>query len=332
MWAVNQQAERSLPNLLLSKQKELLFSSSSGVVKPTIAFPNFTNSATNWLVAEVTRGRLGNNMFQYGSAYGVFRSSTNNISFCVADRKRPKFRDLNRFYRGPFAPVCSNKSIGNNYTLELNETGYGTYTNFTIPSTNSITVIREYLISFRYFHHVQPEIKQMFELKGRSKKRQRDDVLKSMSKRRTNGTKEVVLVGIHVRRTDIARDRSYRNPPTSYYQRAMEYFRFKYNTGTHIVKFIIASDDKAWCARQPMFMQDNTILIIPDTYDPVTEMAVLSHCHHVILSIGTFGWWAAYLAGGNVIYWNNVFDMNHEKHKGLLNLSDYYPANWIGLD
>jgi galactoside 2-L-fucosyltransferase 1/2 len=122
---------------------------------------------------------------------------------------------------------------------------------------------------------------------------------------KNNGTKEVVpqvCVGIHVRRTDIISREIYSIGihPVNYYQRAMDHFRIKYNSDTHIiVKFIIASNDIACCARQPMFIQhSNTIVLISDTYDPVTEMSVLSHCHHVSLSIGTFGWWAAYLAGG----------------------------------
>jgi galactoside 2-L-fucosyltransferase 1/2 len=288
----------------------------------SISFPNFTKvtNQTSWLVAEVARGRLGNNMFQYGSAYGVFRDkfqANQNLQLCVADRKRPRFRNLTKFYVGPFAPLC-NPSV--KVTRILNETGYGTYTKFDIESEppGSVTLIREYLISFRYFDKVKQEIHHMYQLKRSAKQRQRDSVLKSQP---ANAT----LVGIHVRRTDIARDKSYRNPPMDYYRRAMQYFLDKYEN----VAFIIASDEKSWCARQPVFANAT---IIPESYEPVVEMAVLSHCHHMIISIGTYGWWAGYLGGGEVVYWKNVFNMEHPKHKDFLNLDDYYPSNWIGLD
>lgn len=333
IWIVNHVAEQHLSALTVqptSKRQQQQQQQSR-----RLHFPNFTSSTTNnYLVAEVLRGRLGNNMFQYGSAYGVFRANNKNanLNFCVADRKRPKFRDLTKFYQGPFGPVCSNAATMNNTTTTtiLNETGYGTYTNFTISSSassNHVTILREYLISFKYMDHIKDEIRHVYQLKGRARKRQRDDFLKSVY------SKNIKLIGIHVRRTDIARDKSYRNPPLLYYQRAMEYFRNEYNH----VHFIIASDDKPWCAKHILSNISNDITILPDTFDPVTEMAILSKCHGMILSIGTFGWWAAYLNDNTdnatkIMYWNQVFDMNHIKHKNLLTLDDYYPPNWIGID
>ena len=332
IWSVNKSAE--LPNDVCAPTFLDRPSRDQVAVKNTkdptgFSFPDFNkvSNATTWLVAEVTRGRLGNNMFQYGSAYGVFRqnqASNHDLQFCVADKKRPKFRYLTKYYRGPFAPMCSPRV---NVTEAMEETGYGTYTNFSINNKSkppgSATAIREYLISYRYFDNIKTEMEHMYQLKNPALKRQRDGFIRQQNPRNTT------LVGIHIRRTDIARDASYRSPPMGYYQQAMQYFRNKYDN----VRFIIASDDKQWCAQQSIFADKNaSVVIIPGDSPPPVEMAILSRCQHMILSIGTFGWWAAYLGGGEVIYWNQVFNMDHPKHKGLLKLDDYYPSNWIGID
>jgi galactoside 2-L-fucosyltransferase 1/2 len=69
--------------------------------------------------------------------------------------------------------------------------------------------------------------------------------------------------------------------------------------------------------------------------DPAFDMAVISQCKHKIISIGTFGWWGAFLAdtGGNrssaVIY--PVPQMPRKLEAGFNN-EDYFPPHWTSID
>jgi len=57
-------------------------------------------------------------------------------------------------------------------------------------------------------------------------------------------------------------------------------------------------------------------------------MSILANCDHVIISIGTFGWWSGMLSGGEVVYYENEFKMEHKINKGKVETKDYYPPKW----
>ena len=60
-------------------------------------------------------------------------------------------------------------------------------------------------------------------------------------------------------------------------------------------------------------------------------MALLAACEHLIISVGTFGWWAAFLrqpavAGGSVQYYSARWETtNTQSHIA----AHHYPPEWI---
>ena len=82
-------------------------------------------------------------------------------------------------------------------------------------------------------------------------------------------------------------------PPT-YFTHAMEYFKQKYNR----VQFIVTSDDLAWC-------KDNILgeHIAYSTHNYTIDLAILSLSDHIIISLGTFSWWAGWLCKGTTVYY-----------------------------
>jgi galactoside 2-L-fucosyltransferase 1/2 len=66
--------------------------------------------------------------------------------------------------------------------------------------------------------------------------------------------------------------------------------------------------------------------------DPETEFGILMGCDHMIITTGTFGWWAGYLGKsgrkGEVVYYEREFQMDHATNKGKVALVDYYPPSW----
>ena len=74
-----------------------------------------------------------------------------------------------------------------------------------------------------------------------------------------------------------------------YFQRAMIHFRDKWDN----VTFLVFSDNLQWCRRQSLFEVDDVYVM--NGHSTVTQdFAMMSACNGVILSIGTFGWWAGH--------------------------------------
>lgn len=70
-------------------------------------------------------------------------------------------------------------------------------------------------------------------------------------------------------------------------------------------------------------------LVISDT--PAIDMMVLASCNHSLISVGTFGWWSAWLANGHVIYYKYPAREN-SKLASKFNYPDYYPPHWMALE
>ncbi|WAR27253.1 FUT1-like protein, partial [Mya arenaria] len=115
-----------------------------------------------------------------------------------------------------------------------------------------------------------------------------------------NWTLGVVNVCVHVRRGDITSDANvklgYVPSDATYLKRSMEYFRSMFRKKT--VHFVFISNGMEWC---------KSITSGPDVYyspfkEAVLDFALMVCCDHVIITIGSFGWWGAWLSGGITVY------------------------------
>ena len=71
----------------------------------------------------------------------------------------------------------------------------------------------------------------------------------------------------------------------------MAHLRAKHSTRG--VCFVLESDDVDWCYKQDMFRAAD--VHISNESRPEVSLAVLSLCQDHVLSVGTFGWWGAWL-------------------------------------
>lgn len=102
------------------------------------------------------------------------------------------------------------------------------------------------------------------------------------------------VIGVHLRRGDRGPGGSAFSPfsslPSVYYRQAASEFPASAN-------FLVFSDtpgDIAWC-RKHLGLGDGTNVTFGDGSDPILDMFALTECDHVILSAGSFSWWAGYL-------------------------------------
>ncbi|XP_072343314.1 galactoside alpha-(1,2)-fucosyltransferase 2-like isoform X2 [Scyliorhinus torazame] len=158
-----------------------------------------------------------------------------------------------------------------------------------------------YPCSWTFYHHIREEMLREFTF---------HDFLKEQAnaflRRITGERKNMTYVGVHVRRGDyvhvmpnvwkgVIADKKYLDT-------AMEYFRNKYKN----VVFAVTSNGMDWSkenidnSKGDVFFSDD-----PKQSSPADDIAILAHCNHTIMTVGTFGYWAGYLAGGETIYLTN---------------------------
>ena len=129
-----------------------------------------------------------------------------------------------------------------------------------------------------------------------------------------------VLVGIQARRGDkLDAIAGWVPPGKSFFDNAMNYFRTKYKT----VYFVVVSEDKNW-GRSNIVGKDVIHSTLPED---LLELALLTLCDHGVVSVGTFSWWAAFLTGGEVVYFRDHLNPKLWAAK-VYNNTQYFLPTW----
>ena len=173
--------------------------------------------------------------------------------------------------------------------------------------------IGKYPNEIRFYKDYLPELKMKLRLKDRFVNMAEQKLRAELLKRNTVSS-NVTWVGIHNRRGDYGQhlkslyDLSLLS--ANYFKRAMTYFTSHFPN----VIFVVVTDDMEWAQNnidfpdmQVAFLGHNSVLE-KDISNPLAtgedigdDLALLAACNHTILSYGTFGQWAAFLAGGEVV-------------------------------
>jgi len=137
-----------------------------------------------------------------------------------------------------------------------------------------------------------------------------------------------VRVAIHVRRNDYTNPVHIRDgwtlPSLGYFDRAMSYF----TDCLERVQFIILSDNVRWSRKY--LAKPNVVFVDGSVRTPAVDMAIASLCDHGVVTIGSFGWWAAWLTNGVVIT-NKDVPRPRSSLSWRLYRKDYYKPEWIAL-
>jgi galactoside 2-L-fucosyltransferase 1/2 len=123
-------------------------------------------------------------------------------------------------------------------------------------------------------------------------------------------------IGIHVRRSDFVSLGFSSN--NEYLVSAIKYYISLYPNA----HFLVATDDKPYCKN--LFRNQLIIFFTPKSFSPGDDLIALSVCQHSIVTGGTFGWWAAYLTNGQVMY-DKVYPSGCERR-------EYYYPPWFMID
>ena len=269
-------------------------------------------------------GRLGNFCFRYASALGIAKA--NNMTLVLPNT------DLVREMRRAFqitAPLVSEVKVDTSDFVKVIEKHWGVFDTryFFLPKSANVTLHRVYSQSWKYFYPIQRLVKT--ELKPQPERS--NDTHEFFRRLQAFEGKGRIVIGVHVRRGDFlipANQRwGYAVAPTAYFNRAIDYFITKYTTSKLI--FVIASDDRSWCEKSLNF--SGAPHHFTSGLSALEDFNILTQCDHHIISVGSFGWWTAWLSKpGTVIYYKD-FPTPGSKHSKNHNPPDYYPSKWIAM-
>jgi len=137
-----------------------------------------------------------------------------------------------------------------------------------------------------------------------------------------------VRVVVHVRRKDYTNPAHTREgwtePSLGYFHRAKAYF----TDCLERVQFIILSDGMKWCHKY--LSGPNVVFATGHGHSAAVDMAIASLCDHGVITIGSYGWWAAWLTNGIVIT-NKDVPRPRSRLARRIHREDYYKPEWVTL-
>jgi len=241
---------------------------------------------------------LGNQLFQFASAYGIARSRGSRL--CVNSLAGSQFSDSVELT--DTISECPSADFRPAY-----EAGFAKYDPTLATERGNITV-GSYLQSYKYFDEVP------FQLKPRA-----------WAKRWVE--EHGVSIGIHVRRGDYKEaGTGGRLPPALYFEYCLRQLRQRHGP----LRVVVVSDDIEWVQAQPVFAD----AILHTGGSAAEEMAVLAACPHVISSVGALGWWAMRLKTrhGESFYYADPWDYEIVPHiEKRFRAEDYFLPEWTGV-
>lgn len=288
---------------------------------------NGTGSADPDLLPVITFaqgiGRLGNWLFQYASTYAIAQETKHRMILPVKHPLRKIFKHIKANAKTPRNLSLHHEIQSMIFSPQL--------LNYSMSEADLAVCC--YLQSWRYFDDHKESIRKQFTFRDSiTKKAQRIlHFFKNESMEHISDiTQEVSFVGVHIRRGDVnsklARNQGFLPAPKSYIKRAMEYFK----SHLRYVVFVMSSDDPGWCLKEFWNeIQRKEVFMSPGLRD-YEDLCLLSHCNHSIMTVGSFGWWTAWLAGGDVVYYKDWPRVGSQVASHI-KPEDYFPPYWIPL-
>ncbi|XP_053321740.1 galactoside alpha-(1,2)-fucosyltransferase 2-like [Spea bombifrons] len=269
-----------------------------------------------WTVNAI--GRLGNLMGEYATLYALAKLNGHQAYIY------PGMHDqLSKIFKIKL-PVVPNEVLD-----RIKWRNYG-LNDWMSPEYNNIkgeyVRLTGYPCSFTFYHHMKDEILEEFTFHDFVKEESYTYLAKARGDQ-----KNVTFVGVHVRRGDYIHvmPNTWRGvvADKGYLQKAMDYFRDKYENPL----FVVTSNGMDWC-------KENINNSLGDVHfagdgkegSPGRDFALLAHCNHTIMTIGTFGVWAGYLTGGETIYLSN-YTLPDSPFLRLFKYEAAFLPEWIGI-
>jgi len=217
-------------------------------------------------------GRLGNQLFQIAAALGYSKMYDIPAKFprwiCNYDKL-----DFAHYFKNKLDETLVPSQISHVF----NEPDFS---HATIPKFGVATNLHGYFQSDKYWEHCEDTIRHYFE--------PADFLVNNINEKYS---KELSgnPCSIHIRRGDYVGNEFHDVCDINYYNKGI-----KMMTENGITKFLIFSDDIAWCKTQ--FTGDNGYnFIFMEGNDVITDFIAMTMCKNNIICNSSYSWWASYL-------------------------------------
>ena len=274
---------------------------------------------SEYIYLEPLEGRLGNCLFFFASASGIAHHTNKTLicNWCLSKliHLLPK---LERKYRAP--------EIDKNFTFRTEKLMIKFDKDLlNLPKGNA--QLHGYLQSFKYFENIR-------EIIFKSYSKINPEILKNVARYKWKVQEQVrsvfsyhkpTTVCVHVRRGDLLsfKHLGYMTVPAEDIKFAMAYMEKKFSQ----VIFFVASDDPQWC--QEHLKKKNVFL--SNLTSPEEDYTLLQSCDHMIMTTGTYGWWAGWMTsyrGGEVMYYRYPMTVGSALWKHF-ERATHYPGHWL---
>ena len=272
------------------------------------------------------KGRFENKLFIYASSMGIAKRNNRQVTF---GENMLMLKEI-------FPKLEINLPIeGNIHKPILMQEFHALYVNerlFELPSKN--VTKDNYLQSFRYLEDISSDlfrnlsyISSFIEYKVHGFLNQ---VKKEASVKLSTKHNMLTTVCVHVRRGDYLtgwlRKPGRKTTSAEDVKFAIKFMEEKYK---HVI-FIVASEDKNRCAKH----LGKANVFMSNFNSNVDDFVLLQSCDHMIMTAGTFRWWAGWMTsqrGGTVMYYRDPFTIGSEMYK-MYKRHNHYPGHWLAYN
>lgn len=267
-------------------------------------------------------GRLGNQMGQYATLLALAR--LNGRQAFILPAMHAALAPVFRITLPVLVPEVDSRTPWQ--SLELHDWMSEEYARLPQP----LLKLSGFPCSWTFFHHLREQIRREFTLHDHL----REGAQGFLAQLRLPGTggRPRTFVGVHVRRGDYLEIMPQRWKGVvgdrAYLREAMDWFRARHEAPI----FVVTSNGMAWC-RENVDASRGDVVFAGDGQEasPGTDFALLAQCNHTIMTIGTFGFWAAYLAGGETVYLAN-FTLPDSGFLEIFKPEAAFLPEWVGIN
>lgn len=275
------------------------------------------------------RGGLGNLMFMYASLYGIAKNKKMILVLEKKDHINTVFPNLDVLKLNNTSSVCG---VNVQVVGEKRPCAYDIETISFNRRRNSQH--RSYLQSWKYFEKFESAIRKQFGFTKEVQTQAQSIINKYTSSyiKQKGISENLQTIGIHLRRGDYLKDYNikygYQTVNKEYMEKALKYYRTKFKNCLFLVFTGHSKDAVKWRAENI----NGSDVIHVEANSRNVDMCALSKCNHTIITVGSFGWWAAWLNNGNTVYFKDVARQNSSLRSDFSDdMKDFFPPNWIGL-
>ncbi|XP_075135146.1 galactoside alpha-(1,2)-fucosyltransferase 2-like [Leptodactylus fuscus] len=280
--------------------------------------PSSTIQTLKGMMTILPQGRLGNLIGEYGALYAL--AKMNGYRAYILPEMHRELSPLFKINLPVISKDSDKRIKWKQYKIN----------NWMCPEYRNIkgenVKLNGFVYSWTFYHHIKSELLQEFIFHDFVKDEVNDYLAKI-----SNNRKNVTFVGVHVRRGDylklFVQQKRGVLANSDYLQKATDYFRKKYQNPI----FVVTSNGMDWC-KQNINNSLGDVYFAGDGNEgsPAHDFAILAHCNHTIMTFGSFGIWAAYLAGGEAIHLTNYSSpdssyLNYVKYEAI------YLPEWIAV-